>query len=92
MKMVCTQKQWIGWPLALSALTRALLENATKLVEVTANLGLIATFKIPTIQGADGHMYYRVDYEIAIIFNSGDTVYELVHDNINYGRVASEYV
>lgn len=67
-------------------------DGVSKLLKVVADLGVIATSKIPTVRGADGELHYKVSYQIQIIFNSGDTVYELIHDNINYGRVSAEYI
>ena len=62
------------------------------LVRVTADLSRVAPSKIPIKKGADGQNYYHIKYDFQVTFYSGDTAYELIYDNINYGRVTSEYV
>lgn len=64
----------------------------TKLVEVEADLSRIPTTIIPKAKGADGKMYYKVDYKIQIKYHSAYTTYELIYNNVNYGEVDSEYV
>ncbi|KAL8943815.1 MAG: hypothetical protein Q9216_000808 [Gyalolechia sp. 2 TL-2023] len=62
------------------------------LVTVTADLSRIPVHRLPQALGADGLSYYRIDFAIEITYYSGHTTYALVHDNINYGPVAAEYV
>ena len=64
----------------------------TQLVKVEADLSRIPEKKIPKIRGADGKMYYKVDYAIQVTYLSAYTRYELIYDRVNYGLVTSEYV
>ena len=64
----------------------------TQLVKVEADLSRIPKSKIPKTKGADGKMYYKIDYEIQITYLSAYTKYELVHQKVNYGSVTAEYV
>ncbi|KAL8872825.1 MAG: hypothetical protein Q9198_007141, partial [Flavoplaca austrocitrina] len=66
--------------------------RVSKLVEVSANLGRIPRRKLPSVLGADGHAYYKINFAIEITYCSAYTKYELIHDNINYGPVTAEYV
>ncbi|KAG8530983.1 uncharacterized protein KY384_004340 [Bacidia gigantensis] len=63
-----------------------------KLVSVNADLSRISPSLLPTKMGADGAMYYIIKYKIQVTYHSADTVYELIHNDINYGRVKAEYV
>lgn len=69
-----------------------LVAGVTKLVEVEADLSRIPVALIPKAKGADGKMYYKIDYQIQITYYSAYTTYELIHNKINYGLVSSEYV
>lgn len=64
----------------------------TQLVKVEADLSRIPEKKIPKMKGADGKVYYKVDYAIQVTYLSAYTVYELIYDRVNYGLVTSEYV
>ena len=68
------------------------IEGVTHLVNVEADLSRIPPKKIPRIKGADGKMYYTVDYAIQVTYLSAYTSYELVSGGVNYGLVTSEYV
>ena len=76
----------------VTAGTHQNLAGVTQLVHLTADLSKIPTHLLPTRKGADGHTYYDIDFEIQITYYSAYTTYELIHNGINYGRVASEYV
>lgn len=67
-------------------------EGVTQLVKVEADLSRIPASKIPRTKGADGKMYYQVDYAIQITYMSAYTSYELIYGGENYGHVISEYV
>ncbi|KAL8992491.1 MAG: hypothetical protein Q9188_007572, partial [Gyalolechia gomerana] len=43
-------------------------------------------------QGKDGEEWHIIDFALRVKFGSGETVYELVQGNKNYGRVTAEYV
>ena len=62
------------------------------LVEVSADLSRIPHCKFPSVLGADGHAYYKIDFAVEVTYCSAFTKYELIHDNINYGPVTAEYV
>ncbi|KAL8930745.1 MAG: hypothetical protein Q9208_000286 [Pyrenodesmia sp. 3 TL-2023] len=62
------------------------------LVTVSADLSRIPLSQLPRTRGADGQLYYKIVYEIEITYHSGYTTYELIHDGINYGPIAAEYV
>lgn len=64
----------------------------TQLVKVEADLSRIPEKKIPKMKGADGKVYYKVDYAIQVTYLSAYTRYELIYDHVNYGLVTSEYV
>ena len=64
----------------------------TKLVKVEADLSRIPTRLIKQTMGADGVLYYRIDFEIEITHFSAYTKYELIYQGVNYGSVAAEYV
>ena len=42
--------------------------------------------------GADGYLYYKLNYDIEVTYYSAYTKYELIHQNVNYGSVAAEYI
>ena len=67
-------------------------ESVTQLVKVEADLSRIPIKKIPKVKGADGKMYYKLDYAIQVTYMSAYTTYELIYDRVNYGLVTSEYV
>ncbi|KAL8756092.1 MAG: hypothetical protein Q9184_004603 [Pyrenodesmia sp. 2 TL-2023] len=62
------------------------------LVVVTADISRIPPSRLPQVRGADGLNYYKLNFAIEVTFYSGYTTYELIHNNINYGPVAAEYV
>ncbi|KAL9606121.1 MAG: hypothetical protein Q9179_000691 [Wetmoreana sp. 5 TL-2023] len=62
------------------------------LVEVSADLSRIPVRKIPKATGADGHVYYKLSFDLEVTHYSAFTQYELIHDGINYGPIAAEYV
>lgn len=64
----------------------------TQLVKVEADLSRIPANEIPQTKGADGKMYYKVDYAIQVTYMSAYTSYELIYGGVNYGHVTSEYV
>lgn len=47
---------------------------------------------MPKVTGADGLLYYKVDFAVEITYYGAYSKYELIHDNINYGPVTAEYV
>lgn len=67
-------------------------ESATELVKVEADLSRIPANRIPQTKGADGKMYYMVNYAIQVTYMSAYTSYELISGGVNYGLVTSEYV
>jgi hypothetical protein len=68
-------------------------EGTTRdLVEITADLSRIPAYRYPQERGADGCLYYVAAFAIEVTYYSAYTKYELIHDGINYGLVASEYV
>ena len=67
-------------------------ESVTRLVRVEADLSRIPANTIPQKRGADGKMYYKVEYEIQVTYMSAYTSYELIYNNTNYGLITSEYV
>ncbi|KAF6221406.1 hypothetical protein HO133_002261 [Letharia lupina] len=67
-------------------------ESVTPLVKVEADLSRLPAHQIPRKRGADGKMYYHVDYAIQVTYMSAYTSYELICGGVNYGRVTSEYV
>jgi len=48
-------------------------------VELTADTSAIPEWSIPKIKGADGEMYYRIDFTIEVTYQSASTKYEFVH-------------
>ena len=67
-------------------------EGVTQLVKVAADLSRIPAKKIPQTKGADGKMYYIVDYAIKVTVLSAHISYELLYGSVNYGHVTSQYV
>lgn len=67
-------------------------EGVTHLDNVEADLSRIPAKKIPQTKGADGKMYYTIDYAIQVTYLSAYTSYELIHGGKNYGHVKSELV
>ncbi|CAD6568371.1 MAG: hypothetical protein ASARMPREDX12_001385 [Alectoria sarmentosa] len=67
-------------------------EGVTQLVKVTADLSRIPVKKIPQTKGADGKLYYIVDYAIKVTKLSAHISYELLYGSVNYGHVTSQYV
>lgn len=63
-----------------------------QLVVLEGNLSRIPASRIPTKKGADGMMYYILEFDIQVTYYSAYTTYELFHNNINYGSVTAEYV
>lgn len=61
-------------------------------MSVSADLSRIPLHKIPKKSGADGKVYYVIHFAVEISYYSGYTTYELIHDGVNYGPVAAEYV
>lgn len=68
------------------------IDQVAELVKLKADLSQIPSSRIPKCQGADGHSYYYIEYEIQVTYYSANTKYELIHDNINYGEVIAECV
>ena len=68
------------------------LAGVKELVQLTADISRIPTYLLPTKVGVDGCTYYDIRIEIQVTYYSAYTTYELIHDGINYGIVASEYV
>lgn len=68
------------------------IARVRQLVRVGADISRIPPNKIPKVHGADGRLYWEIDFSIEVTCYSGYTTYELIHDNVNYGPVASEYV
>lgn len=66
--------------------------NINKLVELKADLSIVPIGKFPLKYNGKGVPYYVVSYEIEVTYFSAYTKYELIHDNINYGAVSTEYV
>ena len=64
----------------------------TQLVKIEADLSRIPEKRIPKTKGADGKMYYRLDYAIRVTYLSAYTKYELIYGGKNYGLVTAEYV
>ncbi|KAI4105669.1 MAG: hypothetical protein LQ345_007215 [Seirophora villosa] len=67
-------------------------DRVQSLVLVSADLSRIPLHNIPKKSGADGKVYYVIEYAVEISYYSGYTTYELIHDGVNYGPVAAEYV
>lgn len=63
-----------------------------RLVDVKADLSLIPLAAFPKVTGADGRSYYIVKLQIEITYYSAYTKFELIHNGMNYGPVAAEYV
>lgn len=68
------------------------LGHVTTLVTVNADLRKIPVSQLRQVTGADGHKYYPVEFVVEVTFYSAYTKYELIHDGVNYGPVAAEYV
>ena len=71
---------------------RLLTESVTELVKIDADLSRIPKNKIPKTKGADGKVYYKLEYTIQITYLSAYTTYELIYGGENYGLVTAEYV
>ena len=67
-------------------------DSVTQLVKVEADLSRLPEKKIPKMKGADGKVYYKVDYAIQVTYMSAYTTYELIYGRVNYGLITSEYV
>ena len=63
-----------------------------QLVDLTADLTQIPLGAFPKAMGADGCLYYKVNFDVEVTCYSAYTTYELVHDGKNYGPVRAEYV
>ena len=85
MSSILAYSSWHG---GLTLLT----ESVTQLVKVEADLSRIPKNQIPKTKGADGKMYYKVDYVIQVTYLSAYTKYELIYGGVNYGLVTAEYV
>ena len=68
------------------------IDSVTQLVKVEADLSRIPKNKIPKIKGADGKVYYSIDYTIRVTYLSAYTTYELICLGVNYGQITAEYV
>ncbi len=68
------------------------IDRVTKLVTVAADLSRIPIQRIPQQDGADRQRYWIISYAIEVTYYSAYTKYELIHDGVNYGLVAAEYV
>jgi len=55
-------------------------------------LSRVPIYLFPSSVGADGKAYYTIRYEVAIVYLSAYTKYELIYKNVNYGAVTAEYV
>lgn len=77
--------------LSLLELTK-FLAGVRKLTQLRADLSKIPTHLLPTKKGADGHVYYKIEYDIQVTYYSAYTKYELFYNGINYGSVSAEYV
>ncbi|KAI4218635.1 MAG: hypothetical protein LQ349_008631, partial [Xanthoria aureola] len=68
-------------------------ENRVEVVEVLkVDLSKIPTKNLTKRTGAEGEEYYIIDYAVRVTCYSAETVYELLHNGRNYGRVSAEYV
>ena len=62
------------------------------LATIKADLSRVPIQSFARSTGADGMLYYEVDFMVEVVFCSAYTRYELVHKGINYGTLAAEYV
>lgn len=67
-------------------------EGVTELVKLTADLRRVPLPLFPIRTGRDDEQYYIVDCQVEITYLSAYTKYELIHNDVNYGAVAAEYV
>lgn len=67
-------------------------EGVTELVKLTADLSRVPLSLFPTHTGRDDEQYYFVHFQVEITYLSAYTKYELIHNDVNYGAVAAEYV
>ncbi|KAL8771827.1 MAG: hypothetical protein Q9209_002765 [Squamulea sp. 1 TL-2023] len=63
-----------------------------EVVVVTADLSQLPLHKLPRASGADGVVYFKVEFTVEITYLSAYTKYEIIHAGVNYGPVAAEYV
>ena len=73
-------------------LTDLIKAGVTELVKLRADLSRIPQHIVPKVRGADGHVYFMLNFEIEVTLYSAYTKYELVHNGMNYGQVVAEYV
>ncbi|MCJ1259426.1 hypothetical protein MMC24_007263 [Lignoscripta atroalba] len=67
-------------------------EGVVMLATIKADLSRVPIQSFARSTGADGMLYYEVDFMVEVVFCSAYTRYELVHKGINYGTLAAEYV
>ncbi|KAL8866175.1 MAG: hypothetical protein Q9198_009005 [Flavoplaca austrocitrina] len=67
--------------------------EGVEVVEVLkVDLSKIPTTNLQKRTGADGEEYYIIDYALRLTCYSAETVFELLHNRRNYGKVSAEYV
>ena len=67
-------------------------DGITTLVTINADLSRVPSERLIKQMGKDRRQYYVIPFSIRVTYFSAYTKYELVHDGINYGLVAAEYV
>lgn len=67
-------------------------EGVTELVKLTADLSRVPLPLFPIRTGRDDEQYYILNFQVEITYLSAYTKYELIHNDVNYGAVAAEYV
>jgi hypothetical protein len=67
-------------------------EGVTELVKLTADLSRVPLPLFPIRTGKDDEQYYILNFQVEITYLSAYTKYELIHNDVNYGAVAAEYV
>lgn len=78
--------------LMLKGLLNSVEEGIMPLVTVHADISRVPQTLIPKRQGADGKLYWVIEFEIETTYLSAFTKYELIYDGVNYGPVHAEYV
>ncbi|PGH17827.1 hypothetical protein AJ80_04650 [Polytolypa hystricis UAMH7299] len=66
--------------------------DASKFVEVTANLGTIPESRINRERGTDGSEYYQVDFDIEVTCYRERIEFTLVYAGKRYDAVTKEYM
>lgn len=69
-----------------------MLAGVSECAMLKANLSSVPRYQLDQERGGDGHMYYKIDYEIEMTRSSTKWEFALIYNGERYHTVKAEFL